>query len=125
MSRGVANNVGARARKLLRGNEDTDDESDGKRSHGERYGSKRSHDKKSGSKKPRSGNSRDGFEMESSSIDWFIGMLLLTLVIFALSPGILLTIPPGRGKLWMSGLTSTSAALIHAVIIALVIEYIL
>ena len=38
----------------------------------------------------------------------------------ALSPGILLTIPPGTKGIWASGQTSLNAAIIHAVVFAVV-----
>ena len=44
-------------------------------------------------------------------------MLLLATVLFVLlSPGVLLTLPPIGGKIWMSGKTSLVAVLVHAVV---------
>ena len=44
-------------------------------------------------------------------------MLLLATVLFVLlSPGVLLTLPPIGGKIWMSGKTSLMAVLVHAVV---------
>ena len=61
----------------------------------------------------------EGFEDEDSS-DWFYGFIFLVFIVFILSPGVLLTIPPGRGGLFMSGKTSIIAALVHALIIVLI-----
>ena len=47
--------------------------------------------------------------------------LIVTTVLFlALSPGLLLTIPPGSGGLIRSGQTSIAAALTHSVVFAVV-----
>jgi hypothetical protein len=47
--------------------------------------------------------------------------LVATTVLFiALSPGLLLTLPPGSGGAFMSGQTSITAAMTHAVVFALV-----
>lgn len=51
----------------------------------------------------------------------FSGLLFLVLIIFALSPGVLLTLPPGRGGIFMSGNTSTVAAFVHALLIVLIL----
>jgi hypothetical protein len=67
-------------------------------------------------------NEDEGFEAEvSDPIHLFIGLFFLILIIFALSPGVLLTLPPGRGKIWMSGTTSTAAAFVHAVLLVLIL----
>ena len=48
-------------------------------------------------------------------------VLLVTITLFlALSPGLLLTLPPGSGGVVRSGQTSLPAALTHAVVFALV-----
>ena len=39
-----------------------------------------------------------------------------TLLFILLSPGVLLTLPPVGGKIWMSGKTSLIAVLVHAVV---------
>ena len=59
----------------------------------------------------------DGFEDAEESSDWMFGALFVVLLVFALSPGVLLTIPPGRGGLFMSGTTSTLAAFVHAIVL--------
>ena len=47
--------------------------------------------------------------------------LIVTTVLFlALSPGLLLTLPPGSGGVFQSGQTSISAAVTHAVVFAVV-----
>jgi hypothetical protein len=46
---------------------------------------------------------------------WICGLLF-----FVLSPGVLLTIPPGSKGLFMSGQTSVVAALVHAVVFIVV-----
>lgn len=50
--------------------------------------------------------------------------LLTALLFFVLSPGVLLTIPPGPGGLWMSRETSLAAAAVHALVF-LVAKYVL
>ena len=64
----------------------------------------------------------EDFAIESDS-DWLWGTFFLVVLLFILSPGVLLTLPPGRGGLFMSGNTSMLAALVHAVLIALIFNY--
>ena len=45
-------------------------------------------------------------------------LLVTTTLFLALSPGLLLTIPPGSGGLLRSGQTSLPAALVHAIVFA-------
>ena len=40
--------------------------------------------------------------------------LVLAILFFVLSPGVLLTLPPVGKKIWMSGQTSITSALVHA-----------
>jgi hypothetical protein len=47
-------------------------------------------------------------------------LLVTTSLFLALSPGLLLTIPPGSGGLFRSGQTSIPAAVTHAVVFAIV-----
>jgi hypothetical protein len=47
-------------------------------------------------------------------------LIVTTTLFLALSPGLLLTIPPGSGGLLRSGQTSLPAALTHAIVFALV-----
>jgi hypothetical protein len=47
-------------------------------------------------------------------------LLVTTTLFLALSPGLLLTLPPGSGGVVRSGQTSLPAALTHAVVFALV-----
>jgi hypothetical protein len=47
-------------------------------------------------------------------------LLVTTALFLALSPGLLLTIPPGSGGLLRSGQTSLPAALTHAIVFAVV-----
>jgi hypothetical protein len=47
-------------------------------------------------------------------------LLVTTTLFWALSPGLLLTLPPGSGGVVRSGQTSLPAALTHAVVFALV-----
>ena len=42
--------------------------------------------------------------------------LVLAILFFVLSPGVLLTLPPVGKKIWMSGQTSITSALVHAVV---------
>ena len=46
--------------------------------------------------------------------------LICGLIFFLLSPGVLLTIPPGSRGLFMSGQTSLIAAAVHAVVFVIV-----
>jgi hypothetical protein len=50
-------------------------------------------------------------------------MLGLVLLFFILSPGVLLTLPPGARGVFMSGQTSLMAAAVHAFVFALVVMY--
>jgi hypothetical protein len=43
-------------------------------------------------------------------------LLIATLLFVLLSPGVLLTLPPIGGKIFMSGKTSLIAVLVHAVV---------
>lgn len=47
-------------------------------------------------------------------------LLVTTTLFLALSPGLLLTLPPGSGGVFRSGQTSISAAVTHAVVFAVV-----
>jgi hypothetical protein len=47
-------------------------------------------------------------------------LLVTTSLFLALSPGLLLTIPPGSGGVFQSGQTSISAALTHSIVFAIV-----
>jgi hypothetical protein len=47
-------------------------------------------------------------------------LIVTTALFLALSPGLLLTIPPGSGGLIRSGQTSVAAALTHSVVFAVV-----
>ena len=47
-------------------------------------------------------------------------LLVTTSLFIALSPGLLLTLPPGSGGILQSGQTSISAALTHSVVFAVV-----
>ena len=50
-----------------------------------------------------------------------MNILVPTLLFIVLSPGLLLTLPPvSQGKIFMSGQTSVTAILVHAVVFALV-----
>jgi len=60
----------------------------------------------------------DDYDYEyDDDYDWLFGSAFLVFLIFVLSPGVLLTLPPGRGGVFMSGNTSTVAAFVHAVLI--------
>ncbi len=49
--------------------------------------------------------------------------LLATALFIALSPGVLLTIPPGKGPLFVSGKTSLVAVFVHAVVFYLALYF--
>ncbi len=42
--------------------------------------------------------------------------LVLAILFFVLSPGVLLTLPPVGKKIWMSGQTSITSVLVHAIV---------
>jgi len=42
--------------------------------------------------------------------------ITLAILFFLLSPGVLLTLPPVGKKIWMSGQTSITAAVVHAIV---------
>ena len=50
-------------------------------------------------------------------------ILAATLLFVLLSPGVLLTLPPIAGKVFMSGKTSLIAVLVHAVVLSVLITY--
>jgi hypothetical protein len=70
---------------------------------------------------PRRAATLESFEDASDNYYLFFGLIFLVLLIFALSPGVLLTLPPGRGGIWMSGNTSTAAAFVHALLLVAVL----
>jgi hypothetical protein len=49
--------------------------------------------------------------------------LIATALFVALSPGVLLTIPPGKGPLFVSGKTSLVAVFVHAVVFYLALSF--
>lgn len=65
----------------------------------------------------------EDFQTQSRT-DWLWGTIFIIVVIFLLSPGVLLTLPPGVGNVFMSGNTSRTAAFVHACLIALFFNYI-
>ena len=65
----------------------------------------------------------EGFQTDSTA-SWIVGTVFLTLIIFVLSPGVLLTIPPTKGGIFMSGNTSKTAAFVHALLIVLLLHFI-
>ncbi len=52
-------------------------------------------------------------------------MLAVVALFVLLSPGVLLTLPPVGGKVFMSGKTSLLAVLVHAVVFYLALVYVL
>ena len=64
----------------------------------------------------------EGFE--SSSEKSIVGSLFLLLLLFALSPGVLLTLPPGKGGIFRSGQTSYAAAFVHALLVVVIFNFI-
>jgi hypothetical protein len=52
-----------------------------------------------------------------------MNLLLATALFVALSPGVLLTLPPGRGPVFASGKTSLVAVFVHAVVFYLAMTF--
>ncbi len=52
-------------------------------------------------------------------MNWF----LIAALFFLLSPGVVLTLPPGNRGIFRSGQTSIAAALVHALVFVLVLCY--
>ena len=50
-------------------------------------------------------------------------MIFLAFLFFILSPGMLLTLPPGSKGVWMSRQTSVSAAFVHTLVFSLLVYY--
>jgi hypothetical protein len=50
-------------------------------------------------------------------------MIFLAFLFFILSPGMLLTLPPGSKGVWMSCQTSVAAAFVHTIIFSLLVYY--
>ena len=50
--------------------------------------------------------------------------LLAAVMFFLLSPGVVLTLPPGSKGVWMSGQTSLLAALVHSIVFVVVSHYV-
>jgi hypothetical protein len=50
-------------------------------------------------------------------------MIFLAFLFFILSPGMLLTLPPGSKGVWMSCQTSVAAALVHTIVFSLLVYY--
>jgi len=50
-------------------------------------------------------------------------LLLATALFIALSPGVLLTLPPGRGPVFASGKTSLVAVFVHAAVFYLALSF--
>ena len=51
-------------------------------------------------------------------------MFLCAVLFFLLSPGVLLTLPPGSKGVWMSGQTSVAAAIVHALVFVLALHFV-
>ena len=52
-----------------------------------------------------------------------MSLLLATALFVALSPGVILTLPPGRGPVFASGKTSLIAVAVHAVVFYLAMTF--
>lgn len=52
-----------------------------------------------------------------------MSLLLATALFVALSPGVIVTLPPGKGKLFASGKTSLIAVAVHAVVFYLAMTF--
>ncbi len=46
--------------------------------------------------------------------------IVLAVLFFLLSPGVLLTLPPVGKKIWMSGQTSMTSVVVHAIVFVIV-----
>jgi hypothetical protein len=77
-----------------------------------------------GSRNLRANRTRESFEDAYDATEWIIGFIVLVFLLVVLSPGVLLTIPPGRGGLWMSGTTSVTAAFVHAILLIVILSLI-
>ena len=69
----------------------------------------------------RNDDGSEGFQNEDYPI---VGNLFLLLLFFVLSPGVLLTLPPGKGGFFMSCQTSYAAAFVHALLLVVLFNYI-
>lgn len=67
---------------------------------------------------------REKFEDVYDASDFVVGIVILIFIFFVFSPGVLLTIPPGRGGLWMSCTTSLTAAFVHAALLVAFLAFI-
>lgn len=52
-----------------------------------------------------------------------MSLLLATALFIALSPGVILTLPPGKGPVFASGKTSLVAVFVHAVVFYLALSF--
>jgi hypothetical protein len=50
-------------------------------------------------------------------------MIFLAFLFFILSPGMLLTLPPGSRGVWMSCQTSVAAVFVHTIVFSLLVYY--
>ena len=50
-------------------------------------------------------------------------MIFLAFLFFILSPGMLLTLPPGSKGVWMSCQTSVAAVFVHTIVFSLLVYY--
>jgi len=64
----------------------------------------------------------EGFE-EDEYIPVY-GNIFLLILIFLISPGVLFTIPAGKGGIFMSRQTSLAAAFVHALVLVVIFNYI-
>jgi len=70
---------------------------------------------------PRYNSDGEAFIGSDSSI---VGNLFLLVLLFVLSPGVLLTLPPGKGGIFLSRQTSYTAAFVHALLVVFIINFI-
>lgn len=50
-------------------------------------------------------------------------MLVIVILFFLLSPGLLLTLPPGNGGMFLSGQTSIEAVFVHTLLFAFLMYF--
>jgi Protein of unknown function (DUF3339) len=69
-------------------------------------------------------------KLAAAKLNFYLGYkythmyLLAALLFFLLSPGVLVTLPPGSKGVFMSGQTSIMAAIVHAIVFVVVSHHV-